>query len=736
MPTTTDAAECRELRLRKRPDLAISEQWLRGQRIHVVKDAISLKYFHLSEDEAFLFGKLDGGTSLAALCEAYELRFAPRRITPAQVHAYLGQLHREGLLIGTVPGQADALLERDHETAVRERWSWLLGLLAVRFRGVNPTWLLDRMYPWCRWLFSPVALVGCLVLIVGAMLLVATEWRIVSQRLPELAAFFSGGNIVWLAVVLAGVKCIHELGHALTLRHFGGECPTIGPMLLLCLPCLYCNTTDVWMLPSKWQRAAVAAAGIGVELVLAAVATCLWWFSEPGIFNSLCLNVMVVCSVSTLLFNGNPLLRYDGYYVLSDLLEVPNLSAQASAAARDAGARWLAGVMPSSARPTEPTLPAIWLVGFYIASAVYRVFVVLLILWTVHAVLKPRGLDALTGVVAILAFGGMLAMPLMEAMRGLRDPRWSDRMKFRRAGIRLLLFAFLMGAGLLIPLPMRVTAPAVIRPANAERVYATVEGTVVDALQIGDRVTRGQTLLQLQNPTLVLELERACGDRNRQALHLKNLRQQAIHSSDAAAELPAAEAALADLEQRLHEREAEAQRLTILSPRDGTILPPPNETPSGTESPEPDNRFLDKANRGQRVPRGSILCLIGDTRQHEALVLIEQSDVELVKVGQQAWLATATYPGQYLQGTVEEVSPARVEELPEELRRTGAIPGWTDKTDGKSAPSAWFEARIRLVEDAQPLTAGATATARIVVRPQSTLARVARFLSKTFRVNW
>jgi putative peptide zinc metalloprotease protein len=734
--TTSDAAECRPLLLRARPDLVMSEQWLRGQRIQLVKDPVSLKYFHLSDEESFLIGRLGGETSLEVVCKEYESRFAPRRITPARLHAYLGQLHREGLLIGTVPGQCDSLLQRDREQVVRQRWASLFSLLAIRFRGVNPARLLDVLYPWCRWLYSPVALAGCLTVVAGAVLLVATHWREFAQRLPEFEAFISGGNLVWLAIVLAGIKVVHELGHALTLKHFGGECPEIGPMLLLGIPCLYCNTTDAWMLPNKWQRAAVAAAGIGVELLLASLATFLWWFSEPGPFNSLCLNVMLVCSISTVLFNGNPLLRYDGYYVLSDLLEVPNLAGQASEVVRKAAAWWFAGITPPKDRATEPTLPTAWLAAYFVASALYRVFVVLVILWALHSILKPFGLDAITGGVAILTFGGLLAAPLVGMARIVRDPRWSDRVKFGRLGIRSLLVACVLGVALLIPLPMRVTAPAVLRPADAERVYATVEGSAVDSMRVGQRVARGQTILQLRNAELSLALERSRGERDRQALRLGNLRQQAVQSPAAEAELPAAAAALADLEQRLSERESEIGRLTVTAPRGGVILPPPLESPSDVRRPEPDRRFLDDANRGQRVPRGSLICLVGDDQRHEAIVLVEQSDVELVQPGQRVWLAATIYPGRYLQGTVKEVSPARNEAIPEELRRTNAIPQRANNTGGSAPMAAWFEVRVQLSENAPRLTSGTTATARIEAKPQSALERFLRFLSKTFRVNW
>jgi len=149
LATSSDAAECRPLLLRSRPDLSSSPQWLRGQRIHVVKDPASLRYFHLSEEENFLVGRLNGATSLEEICHDYEAQFAPRRISPARLHSYLSQLHREGLLIGVVPGQADMLIERDRNQTVRQRWNWLLGLLAIRFRGVNPSRLLNQLYPWC-----------------------------------------------------------------------------------------------------------------------------------------------------------------------------------------------------------------------------------------------------------------------------------------------------------------------------------------------------------------------------------------------------------------------------------------------------------------------------------------------------------------------------------------------------------------------------------------------------------
>ena len=166
-------------------------------------------------------------------------------------------------------------------------------------------------------------------------------------------------------------KVLHEFGHGLSCKHFGGECHEMGVMMLVLTPCLYCNVSDSWMLPNRWHRAAIGAAGMYVELVLASICTFIWWFTEPGPLNYICLNVMFICSVSTVMFNANPLLRYDGYYILSDVLEIPNLRQKASTILNRKLGAWCLGLE----EPEDPFLPKRhqWLFAlFTVASAVYR----------------------------------------------------------------------------------------------------------------------------------------------------------------------------------------------------------------------------------------------------------------------------------------------------------------------------------------------------------------------------
>src|SRR4029079_12370866 len=221
-----------------------------------------------------------------------------------------------------------------------------------------------------RWLFSPVTFIAAFALVVYALSLVLGHFQEFHDRLPELSALVDGRNLPWLFLAIGCVKILHELGHAMTCKHFGGEVHEMGFMLLVFSPCLYCDVSDSWRLASKWQRIAVSAAGMTVEVVLASIATIIGWYAQPGLIQLIALDVMVVCTVGTLLVNGNPLLRYDGYYILSDVVETPNLWQRSRDVLRKFAARWVLG----EASDDDPLVPArhrTWLASYAVASKVY-----------------------------------------------------------------------------------------------------------------------------------------------------------------------------------------------------------------------------------------------------------------------------------------------------------------------------------------------------------------------------
>jgi putative peptide zinc metalloprotease protein len=418
----------RPVGLRRRGDLITTRQVYQGQAWWVVKDPIALSYFRFRPEEYALLDMLDGEASLEDLKDQFEARFPPRRIKLDELARFVATLHRSGLVIGDRPGQGPQLFERRRQKTLQQWKSWLGNVLALRFRGIDPDKLLTRLDPWLGWLFEPPAIVAMLVFAASALLLVLVNFDTFQAKLPEFHQFFASGNWLYLAIALAFTKVFHEFGHGLSCKHYGGECHEMGVMMLVFTPCLYCDVSDSWMLPSKWKRAAIGAAGMYVEVILASIATFLWWNSHGGIFNQLCLDVMFVSSVSTLLFNANPLLRYDGYYILSDLLEIPNLKQKAKSITSRIMSKWCLGIK----QPDDPFLPQrrLGLFALYaVASGLYGWFVSLSIFLFVWNVFKPYRLEVIGQFLAFMALWGLVVRPVQGMIKFLNIPGRRDEVK-------------------------------------------------------------------------------------------------------------------------------------------------------------------------------------------------------------------------------------------------------------------------------------------------------------------
>ena len=199
-------------------------------------------------------------------------------------------------------------------------------------------------------------------------------------------------------------------------------------MLLILTPCLYCNVSDSWMVRSKWHRAVIGVAGMYLEIILASICTFLWWFSAPGLLHYLCLDVMFVCSVSTLLFNANPLLRYDGYFILADILEIPNLRQKAGTVVQRKLGKWFLGLTSQD----DPFLPQRrrWLfMAYAVAASIYRWIVVFSILWFLYKVFEPHGLKVVGQLLVIFSLYGLLLAPVWQFVRFLSVPGRTRHLK-------------------------------------------------------------------------------------------------------------------------------------------------------------------------------------------------------------------------------------------------------------------------------------------------------------------
>ncbi len=370
----------------------------------------------------FLFRLLKRPRTCQELKERFEGAFPPKRIAVEQIVDFCARLHAHHLLVADGAGQAAVLRQRSEHRRRDSALNSLFGLLAIRLPGVcAEQWLARLAWPG-RILFSrSFALAALLVSLLAALLLFGRAGEFV-RELPTLQSLAQPRILGYFLLTMIAVKVFHELGHALACRRFGGECHEMGVMLLAFTPCLYCDVSDSWMFASRWQRIVVALAGIYVELLVASLAAILWFVSEPGLVHTITLYIIVTCTVSTIIVNGNPLLRYDGYYVLSDLLGIPNLDEQSRRALWEPVSRWISR-RNSPAEPLDAN--RCWVAIYAAAAAVYRLAVLGIILWFLHHLLTQNHLRPLADILAVTVLGGVTFHAARIVYRSIgRVPHW------------------------------------------------------------------------------------------------------------------------------------------------------------------------------------------------------------------------------------------------------------------------------------------------------------------------
>jgi putative peptide zinc metalloprotease protein len=729
----------RPLALRLRPELVAVRVEMSGATTWLVKDPVTLEHFQFTAEEYALMDWLREPVSIAELRRLFARRFPPQTISPQSVWEFLCRLHDAGLLISEGAGQGRELLARARREQTR-RWAlaWT-SLLAIRLRGVDPDAFLSAVHKRIRWLFSPTVTIAAIAVSLYALWLVFGHFDEFRARVPELSALADPRNLPWLLLALGAVKVLHELGHALVCKHFGGEVRELGFMLLLFAPCLYCDVSDAWRIRSKWRRIAVSAAGMIVELSLAAAATIVWWYARPGVVQLVALNVMIIGTVNTLLVNGNPLLRYDGYYILSDLTEIPNLWQRSREVLRRLTSGWL--FARPAAGADDPLLPArhrLWLALYAIASKAYLMVIVVLLLWGLVVLLYPHHLQNLAYAVGMTMVASSLVGPVMGAVRLARNPVRRAELRQGRLSLVLALGLAAAIAVLMLPVNYYVRAPLVLMPEDAARVYATTEGTLATALPAGRQVKRGETIGKLANAETELELARLDGEHRLRQLRVEHLQLLRGLDREANDQLPTARAALADSQRRLAEVRREARRLTLTAPVDGIVIPAPRSAPSA--APELrlatwSGTLLDATNAGAHVKPGTLICLVGDPSRIEAVLLIDDTDVKRLQRGQRARLRIEQLPGQVMEGEIVDVARHDVRNA------DSAASGQADLASlfaGAVSPEhrgALYQARVQFDSpDEQLLVIGGRGEAKVTAERITVGRRILRYFAQTFRL--
>jgi len=467
-----------------RSDLIISRSTTAG-RVAVVKDPSAHRFFRFHQVELFLAQQMDGATPLDEIRRRAEQRFDAKVPGPT-LDEFVRKLHGLGLL---EDGQ-------DRAAPARAPRRFRGNALYLRWRAFDPDRLLDRMVGKVQWLFTPSFVFLAAALIALAAGVTVVHYGTIGRQMPQLYRldFFV---LAW--GVLLSVITLHEFAHALTCKHFGGHVHELGFMLIFLQPAMYCNVSDAWLFPERSRRLWVTFAGAFFELFLWALATLVWRLTDPTTsLNTLALIVMLTSGIKTL-FNLNPLIKLDGYYLLSDWLDVPNLNRRAMAYVSSRFGT-LFGMRDMAAEPPSPRERRVLLIYGILAltfSFTFLGWIVARLGALLTARYQATGFFLIAGIAATL-FRGPLIRTVTAPIRWIRsEPGARRRRRWFKAGIGAALLAAIL---LLAEMELRIGAPFTMQPLRRAEVRAQVEA-IIDAILVSqdETVEPGQVIARLSD---------------------------------------------------------------------------------------------------------------------------------------------------------------------------------------------------------------------------------------------
>jgi putative peptide zinc metalloprotease protein len=614
------------VRLRIRPDLSITPQRYEGRSYYVVKDPVSLRYYRFKEQEHFLLGLMDGKHTLDQAQKAFENRFRPDRLTLEDLEHFGQQLLTAGLVQNESVQAGSLLYERKKKRRRTELTQAFTNILYIKIPVIDPDRILHYMLKYLGWIFSIWFLVLSLGVMAAAIFLVTTHFDTFMGKLPSYHEFFSFKTAIYLWVALGVVKVIHEFGHGLSCKAFGGEVHEMGFLLLCLSPAMYCNVSDSWTLPNKWHRIIIGAAGIYVELMIAAFATFVWWNtpSQPFV-NNLSLSLMVVCSVSTVVFNGNPLMRYDGYYVLADWLEIPNLRDRANRYISSCFQEYCLGIEVQPEPYMELGRKVLFLT-FAVVSYIYRWVITFFILQFMATFLAPYRLEIVSNILALAALASMIGWPIYRLGKNLvRRGRLPD-MKSGRVVLTAIAAALIVLGFFTIPLPVtRIREHGLVQfhPEYISQVFVTTNAILRKVhVREGEFVVKGRVLADFENLDLDKEKieSEAVITTKREIIRLytekRNETQDQKEKAKLTQQILTTQGELNMAAQKLQAIERELKQLVLYAPRDGVVLGLPE---------------VDEIGRAWEAGQDAPFCSVGDRSKLRVLIPVHPSNMEILR---------------------------------------------------------------------------------------------------------
>ncbi len=587
--------------------------------------------------------------------------------TVDRLNALIGRLEGCCLLQAGGPASGQRLWKRMRSGDRRGWQAALLSPLAIRVPLFDPApWLAGWLWgAIARILFSGWLVAALIVAASAAVMQVAPRLLDSSGQLTTTFRFFDGANAVWLVVAWIVLKSLHELGHLLACRRWGCECHEVGLWFLFFLPSLYCDTSDNWKMASRWQRAAVAAAGVHVELLVATLAAWSWLWMQPGLLRDLAANLMVIGTIGTVLMNGNPLMRYDGYYVLSDLWGVPNLAEQSREALRGSVTAWLTGhPLPRERWDAAPA----GLVAYAIAAWCWRLLVLGAILFAAWRFLDGMGLELAALALTVLTLSGVVLGSAIQTLGVAGDVMWGGgKGRLSRLALTLLLLALLVGAVGFFPLPSWIAARGYCTGRQVTPLFAPQAGVLSEIVAAQRPVEAGTVLARIEAFDRQLEQLDLAARIQQLTERESQLRLLSVDEPRATLELDGVTDRLAGLQSEARLLEAELAELNVTAQQAGQFRPAhaPRPAPLVENRATPDDSpRLPRAEPGDAVARGELIGWLTGDDSMEVRVLVAEHDAQRLRIGLPARGRLDAVPSNTWRGKVSRISPDPVSETP------------------------------------------------------------------------
>lgn len=642
----------------------------RGETWYVLQDLSSERFHRFSPAAYSIIGLLDGKTPVQQIWDRALAQLGDDAVTQDEVIQLLGQLHAADVMQCEVSPDTAELFRRREKQEQAKTVKRALSVFAWQIPLYDPDRLLDRFLPLVRpfWGWAGF-LLWCVVVGAGAVA-AGAHWRELSENVLDRVLVPENLLVMWL--VFPVLKLAHEFGHAFAVKTRGGEVHEMGVMIMVLTPVPYVDASSAWAFRSKWQRVVVGAAGMMVELFIASLALFLWLAAEPGVLRGVLYNVILIAGISTVLFNANPLLRFDGYYILMDWLEIPNLRQRSTQYWAYLAERYLFG-----RREAEPPLATrgerAWFVGWSAASFVYRILIVVAIL----VFLGEQSL--LLGVVfAVLTAATWFVVPGVKIVNYLLNSPRLRRVRRRALTASLIVALGAVTAVFMVPIPMRTTAQGVVWLPDEGFVRVGADGFVDRVLaQQGGWVKPGEVLIEMSDIELATE---------RKVLEARVRELDAKHREQAASDRVRAE--IIDEERRFAVQSLErvrerARELVIKAKAEGEFV-----YPRASDAP---GRFLKK---------GELLAHVVNTDAIIVRAVVSQQDIDLVRNATRGVeIRLAEHVPRTIRASLKRVVPSASDQLPTAALGTqggGAVAVDPSDRDGRKAMQRVFQVDVEL----------------------------------------